>query len=75
MATDICVWCGKRIRELRKKRGWTALGAVNGAHVLSLVGEGELVPGFFGFWIFGDELLQVSGEFDLALFSVDFHHD
>ena len=23
MATDICVWVGKRIRALRLKRGWT----------------------------------------------------
>jgi transcriptional regulator with XRE-family HTH domain len=49
MATDICVRFGKRIRELRKKRGWTQVYLAEhtglGSVYISQLEHGRKEPG------------------------------
>lgn len=49
MATDICVRFGKRIRELRKKRGWTQVYLAEhtgfGSVYISQLEHGKKEPG------------------------------
>jgi len=49
MATDICIRFGKRIRELRKKRGWTQVYLAEhtgpGSVYISQLEHGKKEPG------------------------------
>jgi transcriptional regulator with XRE-family HTH domain len=85
MATDICVRFGRRIRELRKKRGWTQVYLAQhtglGSVYISQLENGNKEPGLriieilaLGFEMTPAQLLRGLWKADLKPSSKNPHH-